>query len=139
MGKIKSKVRKTSTYTTSDGGVFADQNALEDAKYHQTGLDLRAILEPKVREVFGFNPISLRAMEDGKDGKDVSDEDIEKAYDEEEAKIAELVSMFEDIGDFDEFFEAMVKLIRQYRKPIEQLILFSEEHKIGDHKIVEEK
>lgn len=132
MGEIKSKTTKTTTYTTSDGRIFADQNALKNAKNHQTSLDLEKVLRPRVRALFGFSMMSPQAME--KD-KNFSDDDLNEAYDKDQEILDDLMPPFVECEDFNEFFESMRDMLSQYSEPIEKLILFSKKYGVDSHKI----
>lgn len=143
MGEILSRTKRITIYTASDGKEFKDEDALKDAKRHQTDLDfeniLKSIIEPRIREVFKFNPVSAEDMEDSAEDKNFSEDDIGKAYEEEDGKINELVAIFENICDFSEFSKAIIELIQQYHEPLEKLISLFYAHRIGDHEIVKEK
>lgn len=146
MGKIarRARIEKVVIYTTSDGKGFTGKDALKKSKHHQTDLDialisqeaLQDILRPKVRELFGFNPVLPEEMEDD---NNISDKDVAKAYQEEREKLNLLEAEPYVYDDFDEFLETITELVVKHLKPIEKLILFLKKHGIDSHKIVKEQ
>ena len=98
------------------------------------------MLKPKVREVFGFSAISPDEMDERK----FSDKDVGRAYQEEADHLTDLVAIFGDVVNFNEFLGSITMLLAQYHEPIEKLIPLFKRHKIlkghkfGNHEIIYE-